>query len=56
MKTGKDVRHDGYYFSDCCLAERVLIKRQMFPRCPKCLNLTIWVNTAVKPADRQKAA
>jgi hypothetical protein len=42
MKTGKDVVRKGLYHSECCLLERELQKAQSFPRCPKCLNLTIW--------------
>jgi hypothetical protein len=49
MKTGKDVLHDGSYISDCCFFELVLIRQQMFPRCPKCLKLTNWANADTEP-------
>jgi hypothetical protein len=42
MKTGKDVTQNGVYHSECCLLEQQLHKQQSFPRCPKCLALTVW--------------
>jgi len=54
MKTGTDVIREGVYVSDCCLAERGLKKDGLFPRCPKCLNLTIWASAAVSPQPKLK--
>src|SRR5579862_8408637 len=57
MKTGTDVTRAGLYASDCCLAETGLRKDAMFPRCPKCLNLTVWISVAEPvPAKSKKAA
>jgi hypothetical protein len=56
MKTGKDVTRLGSYASKCCLVERKLTPKQMFPRCPKCMNLTVWDNYTVRPGQSKKAA
>jgi len=57
MKTGQDVVRKGVYHSECCLLERELQKTQSFPRCPKCLNLTIWSPvTFVTKGPKAKAA
>ena len=42
MKTGQDVKHAGLYMTDCCNEELELLKDAMFPRCPRCMSLTIW--------------
>jgi hypothetical protein len=57
MKTGQDVVRNGLYHSECCLLERQLQKEQSFPRCPKCLHLTVWspVNSDIK-TPKSKAA
>jgi hypothetical protein len=47
MKTGSDVLRNGLYASECCLKEAGLIKDQSFPRCPKCLGLTVWMSVQV---------
>jgi hypothetical protein len=54
MKTGTDVIRDGVYVSDCCLAERGLKKDALFPRCPKCLELTVWASAAVSSPPKLK--
>jgi len=56
VKTGKDVMQAGSYASDCCLAEIELLKREMFPRCPKCLKLTKWENLGVPIVSPVKKA
>jgi len=56
MKTGTDVTRNGLYASDCCLAETGLKKDAMFPRCPKCLELTIWLSVAQPSDTKQKKA
>jgi len=57
MKTGRDVTRNGLYASDCCLVERDLNKDAMFPRCPKCLELTVWITVALpSPPKQNKAA
>lgn len=57
MKTGKDVIRRGRYYSECCFIEADFEERQMLPRCPKCLELTIWVEAEPAHAGRdQKAA
>jgi hypothetical protein len=56
MKTGTDVTRNGLYVSDCCLAEAGLRKDALFPRCPKCLELTVWVAANVPSAKDKKAA
>jgi hypothetical protein len=47
MKTGSDVVRKGIYASECCLVETGLAKDQSFPRCPKCLHLTMWMSVRV---------
>ena len=42
MKTGRDADLSGSYISECCLTEVTILQGQMFPRCPRCLALTIW--------------
>jgi hypothetical protein len=42
MKTGKDARREGLYISECCNSKKVVHAGDMLPRCPKCLELTIW--------------
>ncbi len=42
MRTGQDVLDAGLYSSDCCSVEVELARDAMFPRCPRCLSLTIW--------------
>jgi hypothetical protein len=56
MKTGSDVVRSGVYATECCLAETGLQKRQTFPRCPKCLGLTIWMSVRVTPESKVKKA
>jgi hypothetical protein len=56
MKTGTDVTRNGIYASDCCLAETSLKKEAMFPRCPKCLNLTVWISVAEPTVAKTKKA
>ena len=56
MKAGTDVSRDGLYASDCCLAEKGLKKDGMFPRCPKCMELTIWISVAVPSTTKSKKA
>jgi hypothetical protein len=53
MKTGSDVLQNGLYASECCLKEAGLIKNQSFPRCPKCLGLTVWMSVQV-PSNNNK--
>jgi hypothetical protein len=57
MKTGQDTVRAGSYVSDCCLAEVELLKREMFPRCPKCLKLTSWetIDTGTASTDKKAA-
>jgi len=42
MKTGDEVTRNGVYSNHCCSCEIPLQKRQVFPRCPKCMKLTLW--------------
>lgn len=58
MKTGSDVVKNGLYASECCLVETDLNKNQLFPRCPKCLSLTVWmaVRLAAAAIKPKKAA
>ena len=56
MKTGQDVLQYGAYVSDCCLAEIKLLKREMFPRCPKCLKLTSWERIGIRIVRPDKKA
>ena len=56
MKTGTDVTRNGLYASDCCLVETGLKKDAMFPRCPKCLELTIWISVAQPAGGKDKKA
>jgi PAS domain S-box-containing protein len=57
MKTGLDVIRGGLYTTECCLQEVGLEQRQRFPRCPKCLGLTVWIPVRFTPAiKKQKAA
>jgi len=54
MKTGSDVVRSGVYATECCLEETGLEKRQTFPRCPKCLGLTVWMSVRVRPSGKTK--
>ena len=56
MKTGKNVKQNGLYASDCCVAEAALQKDQSFPRCPKCMNLTLWLEVRGPVNKGKKAA
>jgi hypothetical protein len=56
MKTGSDVVRSGIYATECCLAERCFEKRQTFPRCPKCLGLTVWTSVRISPPEKTKKA
>jgi hypothetical protein len=56
MKTGSDVVRSGVYATECCLAETGLEKRQTFPRCPKCLSLTVWMSVRLIAAGKTKKA
>jgi len=56
MKTGTDVVRSGLYASECCLAEAGLVKAQSFPRCPKCLGLTVWTTVQLSPNPKTKKA
>jgi hypothetical protein len=56
MKTGRDVTRNGLYASDCCLAETDLKKDAMFPRCPKCMGLTVWLFVTQPSATKDKKA
>jgi len=56
MKTGTDVVRNGLYASDCCLAETGLTKDAMFPRCPECLQLTLWFLVSPSSAPKVKEA
>ena len=49
MKTGSDVVYTGLYSSDCCLVEAELTDGKSFPRCPRCLKLTVWVEVSLDP-------
>ena len=49
MKTGSDVVYTGLYSSACCLVEAELTDGKSFPRCPRCLNLTVWVEVSLDP-------
>jgi hypothetical protein len=54
MKTGSDVVRSGVYATECCLEETGLEKRQTFPRCPKCLGLTVWMSVRLIPSGKSK--
>jgi hypothetical protein len=54
MKTGSDVVKNGLYASECCLVENNLVKNQSFPRCPKCLSLTVWMSVRLTPGADHK--
>jgi hypothetical protein len=56
MKTGSDVVRNGLYATECCLVEAGLIKDQSFPRCPKCLSLTVWMSVQLSPVSKPKKA
>jgi hypothetical protein len=56
MKTGSDVVRNGLYATECCLKEAGLVKNQSFPRCPKCLGLTVWMSVQVPRNSKQKKA
>ena len=56
MKTGKDVTQKGAYVSRCCLVDVELARQQMFPRCPKCMKLTIWESTESRSLRPNKKA
>jgi hypothetical protein len=51
MKTGIDVQKNGLYSCDCCDYETYLRSKQMFPRCPKCLSLTVWYLVEVEKEE-----
>jgi len=53
MKTGQDVLETGLYASECCGVEIILEKDACFPRCRKCLSLSMWEEVE---APEQKAA
>jgi hypothetical protein len=56
MKTGTDVTRNGLYASDCCLVETDLRKSGMFPRCPKCMELTVWITVTPPSMGKGKRA
>jgi hypothetical protein len=56
MKTGSDVLRNGLYATECCLKEAGLVKDQSFPRCPKCLGLTVWMSVQVPRNNKPKKA
>ncbi len=56
MKTGSDVVRSGVYASECCLKETGLTKDQSFPRCPKCMGLTVWMSVQVPSGNKTKKA
>jgi hypothetical protein len=56
VKTGKDVIQNGIYASNCCLIELTLQRRNMFPRCPKCMKLTRWELTRIRPIRQDEKA
>jgi len=56
VKTGKDCEQNGIYASNCCLIEITLQKRSMFPRCPKCMKLTRWELTRLRPIRQDEKA
>jgi len=56
MKTGSDVLRNGLYATECCLKEAGLVKNQSFPRCPKCLGLTVWMSVQVPRSSKPKKA
>ena len=56
MKTGSDVVRNGLYATECCLIETGLNKNQTFPRCPKCLSLTVWMSVRLSAASKPKKA
>ena len=56
MRTGKDVTRTGMYSSACCIEEKQLEKDGMFPRCPKCLKLTVWEYVITKLSGALKGA
>ena len=56
MKTGSDVVRSGVYATECCLEETGLEKRKTFPRCPKCLSLTVWMSVRLIPSRKTKKA
>jgi hypothetical protein len=57
MKTGADVIYPGVYGSECCLVEEELEDGASFPRCPRCMNLTLWFEVSVQldTLDRKAA-
>jgi len=56
MKTGTDVNRNGLYASECCLTEKDLKKDALFPRCPKCLELTRWTSVTLPSMTKGKKA
>ena len=42
VKTGTDAKREGLYVSECCKNVKVVRAGDMFPRCQKCLSLTVW--------------
>ena len=53
MKTGQDVVEAGLYVTECCGEEVELRKDATFPRCVKCMGLTLW---EIVELPEQKAA
>jgi hypothetical protein len=56
MKTGTDVVRSGMYATECCLVETELNKDQSFPRCPKCMGLTLWASVRVAASEKPPKA
>jgi hypothetical protein len=54
MKTGRDAKYAGMYVSECCHKERHILEGQMLPRCPRCLNLTVWEIQKQGTGDRNE--
>jgi len=47
MKTGTDVVCKGLYSCECCLVEAELTEGNSFPRCPRCMKLTVWFDVSL---------
>jgi hypothetical protein len=56
MKTGTDVTRSGMYATECCLVETELNKDQSFPRCPKCMGLTLWASVRITASEKPPKA
>jgi hypothetical protein len=54
MKTGRDATLSGLYVSECCQKKRHIEEGQMLPRCPLCLNLTVWEIRKPATGDRNE--